>query len=125
MRGGLGPKPREIKVRAGTTIMAEGEAAEEIMLLLDGVVQVEAAGAELAELGPGSVFGERAALEQGRRTATVRALTDCRLVSYPAADLPVKDLRELATGHHREDEGREDERPGPRPGTRTPDRSEQ
>jgi len=123
MRGGLGPKPREIKVRAGTTIMAEGAAAEEIMLLLDGVVQVEAAGAELAELGPGAVFGERAALEQGRRTATVRALTDCRLVSYLAADLPVKDLRELAAGHRREDGGREDERPGPEPGTRTPGRS--
>ena len=50
------------------------------------------------------VLGERASLEQGRRTATVRALTDCRVVSYLAADLPAKDLRELATGHHREDQ---------------------
>jgi CRP-like cAMP-binding protein len=68
------------------------------------MVEVEAGGAALAELGPGAVLGERASLEQGRRTATVRALTDCRIVSYQAAALPAEDLRELATGHHREDQ---------------------
>jgi cyclic nucleotide-binding protein len=104
MRGGLGPKPRTAKVKAGTMIIAEGEAADEIVLVLDGMVEVEADGTALAKLGPGTVLGERASLEQGRRTATVRALTDCRVVSYLAADLPAKDLRELATGHHREDQ---------------------
>jgi CRP-like cAMP-binding protein len=72
--------------------------------VLDGMVEVEAAGSVLASLGPGSVLGERASLEQGRRTATIRALTNCRLVSYLAADLSANDLRELATGHHREDQ---------------------
>jgi len=52
------------------------------------------------------VLGERGPLEQGRRTATVRALTDCRIVSYPAAALLPEDLRELATFHHREAEQR-------------------
>jgi hypothetical protein len=102
MHGGLGPKPRPAKVKAGTTIIAEGQAGDEIVLLLDGLVQVEANGTELARLGPGSILGERASLEQGRRTATVRAVTDCRVVSYLAADLPARDLRELATGHDRE-----------------------
>jgi Cyclic nucleotide-binding domain len=104
MRGGAGPKPG--KVKAGTTIMTEGEAADHIVLVLDGLVEVEAGGTELATLGPGAVLGERASLEQGRRTATVRALTDCRIVSYLAADLPVKDLRELAASHYREDQQR-------------------
>jgi hypothetical protein len=103
MRGGLGQKPKPAKVRAGTTIMAEGEAADNIVLVLDGMVQVEVGGAALAELGPGAVLGERASLEQGRRTATVRALTDCRIVSYLAADLSANDLTELVPGHHRED----------------------
>jgi hypothetical protein len=31
-------------------------------------------------------------------------VTDCRVVSYLAADLSSDDLRELAAGHHREDE---------------------
>jgi hypothetical protein len=102
MRGGAQPRPT--KVKAGTTILSEGEEADDIIVLLDGMVEVVAGGTALAELGPGSVLGERASLEQGRRTATVRALTDCRIVSYLAADLSARDLRELATGHHREDE---------------------
>lgn len=104
MRGGQRPRPA--KIRAGSTIFAEGEPGDEIVLLLDGMVEVEAGGTALAELGPGAVLGERAALEQGRRTATVRALTDCRIVSYPAAALPAEDLRELATFHRREDQPR-------------------
>jgi Cyclic nucleotide-binding domain len=104
MRGGHGPKPSAVK--AGAAIMTEGEAAEHIVLVLDGMVEVEAGGTALARLGPGAILGERASLEQGRRTATVRALTNCRIVSYLAADLPVKDLQELAADHHREDQQR-------------------
>jgi hypothetical protein len=102
MRGGGAP-PRAAKVPAGAVILAEGEAADEIVLVLDGLVEVTAGGAVLAELGPGAVLGERASLEQGRRTATVRAVTDCRIVTYAAAALPAGELQELALGHHRED----------------------
>jgi len=101
MRAG-GRPPRVANVRAGHTILAEGDTADAIVLVLDGMVEVEAAGSVLASLGPGAVLGERASLEQGRRTATVRALTNCRIVSCLAADLSAADLRELATGHHRE-----------------------
>jgi Cyclic nucleotide-binding domain len=104
MRGGQ--QPKSARVKAGSTILAEGEPGDEIVLLLDGMVGIEVDGAAVAELGPGAVLGERAALEQGRRTATVRALTDCRVVTYPAAALPREDLRELATFHHREDQPR-------------------
>jgi hypothetical protein len=114
MRGG-GAKPRAAKVKAGTTIIAEGEAADDIVLLLDGLVQVEANGTELARLGPGSILGERASVEQGRRTATVRAVTDCRVVSYLAADLLGQDLRELATGTTGK-AGEERSGPGPQRG---------
>jgi hypothetical protein len=103
MRGG-GAKPRSAKVKAGATIMAEGQDADDIVLVLDGLVEVETRGIAVARLGPGAILGERASLEQGRRTATVRALTGCRIVSYPATALPPEDLRELATGHRREDQ---------------------
>jgi len=103
MRGG-GNRPTPVKVKAGATIMAEGEEADHIVLVLDGLVEVEAPGTELVRLGPGTVLGERASLEHGRRTATVRAVTNCRIVSYLAADLSPEDLRELAAGHRREDE---------------------
>ena len=103
MREG-GRSPRVTSVKAGDTIISEGETADDIILVLDGVVEVEAAGSVLARLGPGAVLGERASLEHGRRTATVRALTNCRIVAYLAADLSPRDLQELATGHHREDQ---------------------
>ena len=103
MRGGGSP-PKVTKVKAGDTILAEGEAADEIVLLLDGMVEVDVGGDALASLGPGAVLGERSSLEQGKRTATVRAVTNCRVVSYLAADLSPEDLRELAAGHHREDQ---------------------
>jgi len=98
-----GPPPRPARIKAGRTILAEGDAGDDLVLVLDGLVAVEADGTELAQLGPGSVLGERAGLEDSRRTATVRAVTDCRIVTYHAADLLAADLRQLASGHHRED----------------------
>jgi len=102
MRGG-GPPPKAAKVKAGDTILAQGDAVDGIVLVLDGMVEVEADGTVLAALGPSAVLGERASLGDGTRTATIRALTGCRIVSYPAAALPAEDLAELASGHHRED----------------------
>jgi hypothetical protein len=101
-----GAPPRPTRIKAGRTILAEGDTGDDLVLVLDGLVAVEAGGTELAQLGPGSVLGERAGLEGSRRTATVRALTDCRIVMYHAADLLADDLRELAGGHHREDQPR-------------------
>jgi hypothetical protein len=102
MRGGGAPPPAR-RVQAGHAILTEGEQSDELVLLLDGVAEVEAGGSVVAQLGPGAVLGERASLEGGRRTATVRAVTDCRIVTYEAAQLPERDLRDLAAGHHRED----------------------
>jgi len=101
-----GAPPRPTRIKAGRTILAEGDTGDDLVLVLDGLVAVEAGGTELAQLGPGSVLGERAGLEGSRRTATVRALTDCRIVMYHAADLLADDLRELAGGHRREDQPR-------------------
>ncbi len=103
MRGG-GQPPRPARVKAGDAILAEGDAGDEILLVLDGMVEVDVGGTAVANLGPGAILGERASLEQGRRTATVRAVTDGRIVSVPATALSADDLTELAAGHHREDQ---------------------
>src|SRR5215472_24180 len=57
MRGG-GPRPRTAKIKAGAAVLTEGEVADEIVLVLDGIVEVEADGTVVAELGPGAVLGE-------------------------------------------------------------------
>ncbi len=57
----------------------------------------------LGQLGPGAVLGERALLEGGRRTATVRADTRCRVAAINGAELDPQLLTELASIHRREE----------------------
>lgn len=101
MRGGERPAIR--RVREGATIIVEGEAGADVFLVLDGVVSVEVGGRAVGQLGPGAVLGERALLEGGRRTATVRAVTACRVATIAGHQLDPQLLAELATGHRRED----------------------
>jgi hypothetical protein len=89
----------------GTTIVQQGSAGRELFLLLDGVVSVNVGGRELAQLGPGVVLGERAALEGGVRTSTLTAVTRCRVAVADAADLDLEALRRISLGHRREDVG--------------------
>ena len=85
--------------------MAAGKGTDgnELYLLLNGVLVVELDGEQLAELGPGAVLGERAALEGGVRTATLRAVTDCKVAAVPADAFDQHALVELADGHRREE----------------------
>jgi Cyclic nucleotide-binding domain len=101
MRSGARP-PKPKRVRAGTAVMTQGDEADDLVLVLDGVMAVEVDGQAVAQVGPGSLLGERSRLESGRRTASVRAVTDCRVVEVDPATLSEEDLRALATGHRRE-----------------------
>ena len=93
-------------VTAGTTIMRQGDHGHEIALVLDGVARVVVDDTEVALIGPGSVVGERASLESGCRTASLVAVTACKLavVGHEAFDAAA--LATLSRQHHREDEPR-------------------
>jgi hypothetical protein len=101
MRGGR--PPRFQKVKEGRNLVTQGDTGAELFLLLDGVLAVEVDGEVLAEVGPGAVLGERAVLEEGRRTATLRAVTPCRVAVAAADDLDPDVLHELREGHRREE----------------------
>lgn len=105
MRGGAAPKI--VKVKEGKALVEQGQPGEEMFLLLDGVLAAEVDGETVAELGPGSVVGERAILEGGRRTATLRARTSCKVAVARGVDLDPAVLEELREGHRREDEPRD------------------
>ena len=102
MRGGAKPKIRTLK--EGRTLVEQGQPGAELFLLLDGVLEVEVDGEVLAELGPGAVVGERAVLEGGRRTATLRAVTRCKVAEASADQIDREALVELSLGHRRERE---------------------
>jgi len=100
MGGGARPSIRTLA--AGEVLLRQGEPGDELYLLLDGVLLVEVDGEELAELGPGAVLGERAALEGGVRTSTLTARTPVRVAAVAASQLDREALEELAMGHRRE-----------------------
>jgi hypothetical protein len=101
MRGGARPRIR--KVAEGETLVEQGDTGEEMFLLLDGVLLVEVDGEPLAETGPGAILGERALLEGGTRTSTLRAVTSCKVAVASGNDIDRAKLAELAEGHRREE----------------------
>ncbi len=103
MQGGAKPKIRTVK--PGAVITEQGAAEDDIYLVLDGVVRIEVDGERLAEYGPGSMHGERAVLEGGRRTSTIRAVTACKLAVAGAENVDRDALAELSSGHRREEQG--------------------
>jgi hypothetical protein len=96
-------KPRIRKIRRGAAVTEQGEHGDELYLILDGMLNVEVDGRTLAEIGPGAIVGERAVLEGGRRTSTLRATTPCRVAVASAGQIDREALIELSEGHHRED----------------------
>jgi hypothetical protein len=103
MRGGAEPKIK--KVSKDKTLVKQGDEGREMFVLLDGVLAVEVDGEQVAELGPGAVLGERALLEaHGKRTATLRAVTRCKVAVASADDLSPEALHELREGHRREEQ---------------------
>lgn len=107
MHGGAKPKIR--RVEAGERLVTQGEPGTEVYLILDGMFSVDVDGTTVAELGPGAVVGERAALERGTRTATLTATTRARVAETTADQLRQDDMVALSVGHEREAET-----PGPK-----------
>lgn len=96
-------KPKVRKVKEGATLTTQGEEADAIYLLLDGVMRVEVDGAEVANIGPGALIGERAVLEGGRRTATLTAASPCKVAEARKVELDLDKLAEISDGHRREE----------------------
>ena len=81
----------EVRVEQGTVLWREGDPGDSVDLLLEGtleVVQKLPDGEEivLRIVEAGGVVGELAGADGRERSATVRALTSCRLLKIPAPD---------------------------------------
>ena len=96
-------KPKIRRLGEGQRLTTQGEQAEELFLLLDGVLAVDVDGKPLAEIGPGAVLSERAILESGRRTASLTAVTPCTVAVVEREALDLDALRSLAEAHRREE----------------------
>lgn len=98
-----GAKPKFRKLKTGDTLVEQGDKGEEMFLLLDGVLEAIVDGEAVGDMGPGALFGERALIESGLRTATLRAVTPVRVAVVDASNVAPDVLAELSEGHKRED----------------------
>ena len=89
-----------LKRAADEVIFREGDQAREFYVLLRGEVEIfkvlnGGAEARLATLNPGHWFGEMSVLDVHPRSASVRALSPCRLLVVTARDLDALYRRDL------------------------------
>jgi CRP-like cAMP-binding protein len=68
---------------AGDHVVTEGTGGADFFIVVDGAADIEVGGVRVASLGRGDFFGEVGALDQGPRTATVRATTPLRSLGLP------------------------------------------
>jgi CRP/FNR family cyclic AMP-dependent transcriptional regulator len=83
----IAPFAEEVAVQEGTHLVEEGDFSYEFMAIEEGTAEVLRAGEHVADLGPGDFFGEIGLLEKDRRTATVVAKTDMRLITLTGWDM--------------------------------------
>ena len=76
----------ELEAQAGDELLREGSFAFEFFAIKRGAAAVVCDGARVANLGPGDVFGELAALSHGQRTASVVATAPTTVLFIRAQD---------------------------------------
>ena len=94
MRGEQKPKPSRLK--KGETLVEQGDRGDTLFLLFDGMLAVEVDGEQVAQVGPGAILGEKAVIDGGTRTATLRAMTPCKIISVPGDQIDPDHLAEVA-----------------------------
>jgi signal transduction histidine kinase len=94
----LAAQTEPMSLQVGDFLIVEGDKAEELFLVVSGELEVtKRSGASeipLARVGPGAIQGELAALEQGPRMASVRAIAPSEVLRIPYSAM--RDL--LSTG---------------------------
>jgi CRP/FNR family transcriptional regulator, cyclic AMP receptor protein len=83
----VGAAVSEESVEAGRVLVREGDYSQDLTIIDEGTARVERDGRELAQLGPGDMFGEAGLLQKSMRNATVVATTDVRMIHLTNFDL--------------------------------------
>lgn len=98
-----GEKPKTRTLQPDEKLVEQGEPGATVFLVLDGILSVEVDGKAVAEVAPGAIVGERAVVEGGVRTATLRAVTRARVAEATPDQFETPDLSAVASSHRRED----------------------
>ena len=91
-------EPRFVRLRPGESMVRQGDTGTDGFLLFDGVIQVIHDGQVINEVGPGTILGEMALVDNARRNSTLQAVTHCRLAVMPGRHLDREALAQVAEG---------------------------
>ncbi|MCU1361402.1 MAG: hypothetical protein JWN99_2691 [Ilumatobacteraceae bacterium] len=88
----------ELQVKAGQVLMEEGDLGHEMVVLLDGALEVRRNGAHIADIAPGGFVGEMALLSNRRRNSTVVAKADSTVLQIDGRsfDVLLEEVPQLA-----------------------------
>lgn len=68
-------------VPSGEHIFHEGAPADSMYVIMEGTAEIRVGDRVVEISGPGRFIGEMALIDDGPRTATVRAVTECKLLA--------------------------------------------
>ncbi len=85
-RDAMAEEMHERRIAAGTVVFRQGDPGTDLFLVHSGELKIERDGSEIARVGPGTSFGEMAAISDAPRMATVTATSDAVVSVLGAAD---------------------------------------
>lgn len=77
----------EVSVPEGKELVREGDYSYDVLAIEEGTASVDRHGEQIADLGPGDVFGEMGVLQREQRNATVVATSPMLLVTLTSWDI--------------------------------------
>ena len=71
-----------VTLKSGEKLFQKGEVAKHGYVVLEGELRIGEGNATLEQVSAGAMVGEMALVDHGPRSATVTALTDCKLARF-------------------------------------------
>jgi CRP-like cAMP-binding protein len=84
----IAPFTMLVEFPAGKTVIQEGGFSNDFYAIESGTATVERGGEQIAEIGPGDVFGEQGLLEKQERSASVVATSPLRALKIEHWEIP-------------------------------------
>jgi CRP-like cAMP-binding protein len=88
----------DLNVAAGTALLREGHTGRELVIVVEGALEVTRDGEYIADIGPGGFAGELALIGRTTRNSTVVAKTDTSLIHIDGRDFDtlMNDIPQIA-----------------------------
>ena len=96
----VGRTATELSFEPGNVLMKEGDLAHEMVIVVEGTLEVTRGGRHIADIGPGGFAGEMALLTRATRNSTVVASTPVVVIHLDGRSFSslLHDVPQIAVG---------------------------